>query len=222
MSRYIDLRDLARSELHLTDTDISDANASTLFDAILNIYSRFRGEKSTREITYTTDEQEYTLESGEDHVLYVFWNDTYPDSLSDTTVSADIQAERYHNPALVLVDKCKQRLEENMADEVEQPWHDYYKLVGEIDTHKLHIGIAPTTNIVIETRKNFTQADYPQTDEEILKIGLKMKFREYQLGIAQVKSQGDITFDIAGMTAEIKRLRKDFYSSLQTVSAGRS
>ncbi|GAH21016.1 unnamed protein product, partial [marine sediment metagenome] len=210
----ISKRDLARLEQHLTDADISDTNASTLFNAVLKIYSRFRGEKSAREITFVADEQEYDLTSGEDHILSVFWNDTYPDSLIDVVISGDIQLEQYHNPALILVEKCKQRLRERMLDETEQPWHDYYKLIGETDTHKLHIGIKPETNIVIETRKKFTNLTFPQNDEDILKSLLQAKMLGYIKGVMQVKSQGDVTFNIAGMTAEIKRLEKEFYTAV--------
>lgn len=218
MSRYTDLRDLARLELHLSTNDISDTNASTLFDAVLKIYSRFRGELSGREITFVADEQEYDLETGEDYIVSAFWNDTYPDSLTDIVISGDVQLEQYHNPALVLVEKCKQRLRERMLDENKQPYHDYYSDT----THKLHIGIIPETNIVIETRKKFTDEDYPQNDEDILKSLLQAKMLGYVKGVMQVKSQGDVTFNIDGMTKDIKRLEAEFYTAVQTTIAGRS
>jgi hypothetical protein len=218
MSRYTDLRDLARLEQHLNDTDISDTNASTLFDEVLKIYSRFRGKASARVITKVADEQEYSLESGEDYIINAFWNDTYPDSLTDVVISGDVQLEQYHNPALVLVEKCKQRLRERMLDENKQPYHDYYSNT----THKLHIGIKPTTNIVIETRKKFTNEDYPQNDEDILKSLLQAKMLGYVKGVMQVKSQGDVTFNIEGMAKEIKRLEAEFYTAVQTTIAGRS
>ena len=218
-TRYEALRDLARLEQHLSDTDVSDANASTLFDAVLKMYSRFRGEKSARVITFVADEQEYALENGEDYIISVFWNDTYPGSLSSSVISKDIQLDRYHNPALVLIEKCKQRLSERMLSETKQPWHDYY---SNATTHKLHIGIKPTTNIVIETRKKFTQTDFPQNDDEILKSLLQAKMLRYVRGVMQVKSQGDVTFNIEGMTKEIKRLETEFYVAVQTTIAGRS
>jgi len=218
-TRYESLRDLARLEQHLNDTDISDANASTLFDAVLKIYSRFRGEISARVITFTADQQEYDLETGEDYIVNAFWNDTYPNSLSDSIISGDIQLEQYHNPALVLVEKCKQRLRERMLDETKQPYHDYY---SNATSHKLHIGIAPETNIVIETRKLFTSTTYPQNDEDILKSLLQAKMLGYIKGVMQVKSQGDVTFNIDGMTKEIKRLEAEFYTAVQTTIAGRS
>ena len=218
MLRYTDLRDLVRLELHLSTNDISDINASTLFDEVLKIYSRFRGEVSGRVITFVVDEQEYSLESGEDYIINVFWNDTYPDSLTYTVISKDIQLERHHNPALALIENCKQRLRERMLDEDKQPYHDYYSNT----THKLHIGVAPTTNIVIETRKKFTNEDYPQNDEDILKSLLQAKMLGYVKGVMQVKSQGDVTFNIEGMAKEIKRLEVEFYTAVQTTIAGRS
>jgi len=215
MSRYTDLRDLARQELHISDINITDILAATLFDAVLEIYSRFRGKRKVWIQTFSAGIAEYDLDNSIAHIMNVFWNDTYPGTLTTTTESEAITSEKYHNPALAAVDALKKRLQEKYADVDLQHWEPFYNTGT--SKNAIYLDPTPETDIVIEYRELFTQNDFPSQDEAILIGGLKWKMCEYILGIAQVKSQGDVTFNVLGMKQLANHYKTDFYGALRTV-----
>lgn len=217
-TRYELLRDLTRLELHLTSNDISDANASTLFDEVLEIYSRFRGILDATIETFVADQADYTLGATVFHIVEVYWNDTYP-SADVTDVTESLASERYDNPALRLVDKAKQALQRDYADIDRQNWFDYY---SDPTTHKLNLNPIPTTNIIIEYRKLFTTSNFPQNDKNLLKTLFKVKMLEYVMSTAQVSSLGDVTFNNKGMEQRIAKLKFEFYGAIQPVRMGRT
>lgn len=218
MTRATDLRDLVRTELHLSSTDVSDTNAATLFTELLKIYSRFRGKRKTKSLTYAAETLDYAVGiNDDDYIIGVYWNDTYPEEYSAVSESESMVSEQYHNPALKAIDSMKQRRQAQQADVNEQNWSEFY----DSDTRKIHLVQQPETNILVEYREVYATDTYPQNDRNLLKEGLKAQFLEYVRGVAELKSHGDVTYNLTGMRKAIDRHWGNFYKSLQTVGIGR-
>lgn len=213
MSRYTDLRDLARSELNLTTDDISDTLALSLFQETLKVYSRFRGIRKIAIVEFEADVADYTLDATIAHIIDIYWNDTYPTSVFSETYTDTITEERYHNPSLEVVEALKERLREKYQDVPFQEWQDYYS--G--DDHKIRLDPTPTTDIIVEYRELFTENTYPENDSETIKSLLKAKMLEHIIGVAQLSTICDASFNISGMERMKARLEANFYNTVRTV-----
>lgn len=213
MSRYTDLRDLARSELNLTTDDISDTLALSLFQETLKVYSRFRGIRKIAIVEFEADVADYTLDATIAHIIDIYWNDTYPTSVFSETYTDTITEERYHNPSLEVVEALKERLREKYQDVPFQEWQDYYS--G--DDHKIRLDPTPTTDIIVEYRELFTENTYPENDSETIKSLLKAKMLEHIIGVAQLSTICDASFNIGGMERMKARLEANFYNTVRTV-----
>lgn len=215
-TRYTTLRDLARDELQLTTNEIGDVLALTLFREALKVYSRFRGIRKTTTVTFAEDTADYTIATvGTGHIVDIYWNDTYPTEIYSASLSTGVSEERLHNPSLAVIEAAKYRAQERSSTVPGQVWRDYYD--GE--TRMINLDPVPTTDIIIEYREIFTEVTYPENDSEAIRLLFKAKMLGHLIGIAQLKQECDLTFNLDGMAAMKVKLENDFYGAVRTAWA---
>lgn len=218
-NRYDALYNSLRGKYGLNETDVPNAKMSELFDKVLETYSRFRGQRNVQIINYATDTLDYNLDSTVFHIIKVYWNDTYPSEFTAAIESESMASERYHNPALKMIDAYKKRMQAQLAAENLQDWDDFDTAGG---VHQIHVNVQPETNILVEHRELFTKANYPRTDEGLIGDMLEAAMLRFILGVPQLMAQGDLRFNIDGMTKIINSLESDFYRTVRTVKIGRT
>lgn len=213
LTLYELLRNKIRDEFNLTDTDIGDTLMEVLFKAVMKEYSRSRGIRTYKKITFTAEEDTYILDAEIFYVEDCFWNDSFPSNFIDS----DYTEDQYYNPTLRILDHIRDRIYEDNTI-VDDQHFDIYR---DGTDKKIKFDPVPETDIYVVGRKLHTKDTYPEQDEQII----ESRFKALVLGHCQstglVVTIGDVTYDHKRMDREINRLNKIFYGHMQTVKIGR-
>lgn len=214
-TRYEALRDRIRRRYNLSTTDIDNTVMESLFDDVLDTYSRFRGLRAQEKLTLIAGTADYDLNANVHHIIVALWNDTYPD---DDLLTEQYSEEEYNYPSLRVIKDLKDAIRRANAIETDQE-HQVY---NDVDTKKINLDPTPTTDIYVIYRKLFTKETYPFQDNRIIQWLYEAEMLQHCQSTGLVVQLGDIRFDQKRMDQTIEKLRKKFHSHVCPSYCGRS